>query len=120
MDDEPSIVKMLQQSLERLGYMVTIFTSSMEALEAFRTSPDTFDLVITDMSMPTMTGDKFAEEIKKIRSDVPVILCTGFSDQIKIRTGTDMQINAFLMKPINKAKLAKTIRRVLGRTSGGL
>jgi PAS domain S-box-containing protein len=119
-DDEPSIVKMLQQSLERLGYMVTIFTSSMEALEAFRTSPDTFDLVITDMSMPTMTGDKFAEEIKKIRSDVPVILCTGFSDQIKIRTGTDMQINAFLMKPINKAKLAKTIRRVLGRTSGGL
>ena len=114
-DDEPSIVKMQQRSLEHLGYTITPHTNSIEALEAFRTSPDTFDLVITDMSMPKMTGDKFAEEIKKIRSDVPVILCTGFSDQIKIRTGTDMQIDAFLMKPINKAKLTKTIRKLLDK-----
>ena len=112
-DDEPSIVKMQQQSLEKVGYTATAKTSSVEALETFCATPDKFDLVITDMTMPKMTGDKFAEEIKKIRSDVPVILCTGFSDKIKIRTGSDLQIDEFLMKPVNKKKLAKTVRKLL-------
>jgi len=112
-DDEPSIVKMLQQSLERLGYTVTTRTNSMEALETFRSSPDMFDLVITDMTMPNMTGDKLASEIKKIRRDMPVILCTGFSDKINIRPGPDFQIDEFLKKPVDKAKLAKTVRKAL-------
>ena len=113
LDDEPSIVKMLKQSLVRLGYTATIFTSSMEALEVFQASPDKFDLVITDMTMPNMTGDKLASEIKKIAPDMPVILCTGFSEKINIQPGPDLQINDFLMKPVNKAKLAKTVRQVL-------
>ena len=112
-DDEPPIVKLLKQSLVRLGYTATIFTSSMEALEVFQASPDKFDLVITDMTMPNMTGDKLASEIKKIAPDMPVILCTGFSEKINIQPGPDLQINDFLMKPVNKAKLAKTVRQVL-------
>jgi PAS domain S-box-containing protein len=112
-DDEPSIVKMQQQSLERLGYKVTIKTSSVDALETFCATPEKYDLVITDMTMPDMSGDKFADEIKKIRHDVPVILCTGFSEKIKIRTGSDLQINEFILKPIDQKKLAKIIRKLL-------
>ncbi|MDA3894553.1 MAG: PAS domain S-box protein, partial [Desulfobacteraceae bacterium] len=100
-DDEPSIVKMQQRSLERLGYSVTTRTSSVNALETFCATPDKYVLVITDMTMPDMTGDKLADEIKKIRPDVPVILCTGFSDNIKIRTGPDLQIDEFISKPID-------------------
>ena len=112
-DDEPPLVKILQQTIERMGYTATIFTSSMEALEVFQASPDKFDLVITDMTMPNMTGDKLASEIKKIAPDMPVILCTGFSEKINIQPGPDLQINGFLMKPVNKTKLAKTVRQVL-------
>ncbi|MFP4573632.1 MAG: response regulator [Desulfobacterales bacterium] len=81
-DDEKPIVEMLQQILESQGYRVTIRTSSVEALEAFRANPDKFDIVITDMTMPDMTGDRLALKIKEIRSDMPVILCTGFSEKI--------------------------------------
>jgi two-component system cell cycle sensor histidine kinase/response regulator CckA len=115
-DDELPIVKMSQQTLVRLGYTVTPRTSSIEALEAFRSSPDAFDLVITDMSMPYMTGEKLASEIKKIRPDMPVILCTGFSEKINIQPGPDFQINGFLMKPVVKSKLAKIIRKLLDKT----
>jgi two-component system cell cycle sensor histidine kinase/response regulator CckA len=114
-DDEPSIVKMQQRSLERLGYKVTIKTSSVDTLETFCATPDKYDLVITDMTMPDMTGDKLADEIKKIRHDVPVILCTGFSDKIKIRTGPDLQIDEFISKPIDQKKLAKIIRKLLDK-----
>ncbi|NOY69897.1 MAG: response regulator [Deltaproteobacteria bacterium] len=112
-DDELMITDLLQQILERLGYTVTALVSSIDALEAFRSSPDAFDLVITDMTMPKMSGDMLAGEIKKIRPDIPVILCTGFSDKINGRPGPEFQINEFLMKPANTAKLAKTIRNVL-------
>jgi PAS domain S-box-containing protein len=116
-DDEPPIVKMQQQHLEQLGYTVTARTSSMEALEALRSSPDKFDLVITDMTMPKMTGDKLSREIKEIRSDIPVILCTGFSEKINGH-GENLDIEGFLMKPIDKAKMAKTIRQVLDEAKG--
>ena len=111
-DDESPIVKMQQQNLEHLGYTVTSRTSSLEALEAFRASPDTYDLVITDMTMPRMTGDILTREIKAIRPLVPVILCTGFSEKIKGH-GENLDIDGFLMKPLDKVKLAKTIRNLL-------
>jgi nitrogen-specific signal transduction histidine kinase len=81
-DDEVSLVDIGQQVLERLGYKVVTRTSSVEALELFQAKPDTFDLVITDMTMPNMTGAKLAREMMSIRPDIPVILCTGYSQQI--------------------------------------
>ena len=111
-DDEVSIAKMLQRILESLGYRVFARTSSLEALEAFRQSPDKFDLVITDMTMPKMTGDRLAGEIKAIRSDIPVILCTGFSEKIHGKD-ENLNIDRLLRKPIDKAKMATTVRKVL-------
>ena len=116
LDDEPSIVKMQQQSLERLGYTVTASTSSVAALEMFCAAPGKYDLIITDMTMPDMTGDKFAEKIKKIRSDIPIILNTGFSDKINIQAGHDLQIDCFLIKPVSKKTLAITVRKLLDET----
>ena len=111
-DDEPSIVKMQQQNLERMGYTVTTKINSMDALEAFRASAGKYDLVITDMTMPKMTGDKLAQEIKAIRSNIPVILCTGFSEKINDH-GESQDIDGFLMKPVDKTKMLKTVRKVL-------
>jgi two-component system cell cycle sensor histidine kinase/response regulator CckA len=89
----------------------------VEALEAFRVSPDNFDLVITDMTMPNMTGDKLTQEVKAIRSGVPVILCTGFSEQIS-GDGENLDIDGFLMKPVDKEKMAKMVRKVLNKVKG--
>jgi len=112
-DDEETIVQMAKRMLEWLGYQVTSRTSSIEALEAFRAQPDKFDLVITDMTMPNMNGEILAEELKKIRSDIPVILCTGFSEKISKERTIALGIEGFLMKPTVMSDLAKTIREVL-------
>jgi two-component system cell cycle sensor histidine kinase/response regulator CckA len=96
-----------------LGYQVTSRTSSLEALELFRLKPHDFDLVITDMTMPNLTGDKFAVELMKIRSDMPIILCTGYSNKISDETALKIGIKAFAYKPMAKADLAKTVRKVL-------
>ena len=117
-DDEASIAKMGRQVLERLGYKVTIRTSTVEALELFRSKPNDFDLVITDMTMPNMTGDKFASELLKIRPDIPVILCTGYSKKISDENAAEIGIKAFAYKPIVKADLAKTVRKVLDEAKG--
>jgi PAS domain S-box-containing protein len=115
-DDEASIAKMGGQALERLGYTVSIRTSSIEALELFRKKPNDFDLVITDMTMPNMTGDRLAIELMKIRHDIPVILCTGYSKRISDEMASEIGVKAFIYKPIVKADLAKTIRKVLDET----
>ena len=81
-DDEPFQVELGQQMLSRLGYRVTAVPDSREALSRFRASPDHYDLVITDMTMPHMTGDALAEQILRIRPGVPVILCTGYSERL--------------------------------------
>ena len=80
--------------------------------------PDKFDLVITDMTMPQMTGDALAQELMKIRPDLPVILCTGFSENITKEKAETMGIKAFLMKPLLKEEMAHTIRRVLDEAKG--
>ncbi len=81
-DDEPSIAHMGSRILENLGYQVTTRTNSIIALELFKFKPHDFQLVITDMTMPRMTGDKFALELKKIRADIPIIICTGYRKKI--------------------------------------
>jgi len=99
--------------LERLGYQVTSRTSSIEALEAFRANPDRFDIVITDMAMPNMSGDKLSAELTKIRSDIPILLCTGFSETMSEEKAASLGIKGFLLKPIVMKDLAWKIREVL-------
>lgn len=112
-DDELSIAKMSAQILESLGYDVTIRTSSIEALVLFKTKPQTFDLVITDLTMPNMTGDQLAVEMMKIRPDIPVILCTGFSRYAAEKDVLASGIKAFAHKPLIKSDLAILVRNVL-------
>ncbi len=112
-DDEASIVKMEQQMLERLGYTVTVRTSSLEALEAFKADPQAFDVVVTDMTMPNMTGVQLAAELKKIRLNIPVVLCTGFSYQVNDEKSKALGIDGFVMKPVIMKEIAATIRKVL-------
>jgi len=112
-DDQGIIVDIERQMLERLGYHITARTSSIEALEAFRANPDKFDLVITDMTMPNMTGDKLAGEMIKIRSDIPIILCTGFSEMMSQEGAESLGLKGFLMKPIVLKELSSVIRKVL-------
>jgi PAS domain S-box-containing protein len=112
-DDEDQIVRMTEQMLKRLGYHVTARTSSIEALEAFRATPDKFDLVITDMTMPNMTGVHLTQKLIEIRPDIPVIICTGFSEKISEQKASAMGIRGYVMKPVVKSALAKKIREVL-------
>jgi len=112
-DDEDAIIKMEKLMLGRLGYQVTSRASSIEALEAFRDSPDKFDLVITDMAMPNMPGNKLSAELVKIRSDIPILLCTGFSETMSEETAASLGIKGFLLKPIVMKDLSQKIREVL-------
>ena len=112
-DDEEQIVSMEQQMLENLGYEVTARTDSSEALKEFSQKPQNFDLVITDMTMPHMTGDKLAQKLLDIKPDIPVILCTGFNEDITEEKALAMGIQKFVMKPVIKNDLATTIRTVL-------
>lgn len=112
-DDEEFIADLGKRMLERLGYDVAVRTSSIEALKAFQARPDKFDLIITDMTMPQMTGEKLAQKLLEIRPDIPIILCTGFSALISENKAKDMGIKGFVMKPFVIQDLAKMIRRVL-------
>ncbi|MDO9263049.1 MAG: ATP-binding protein, partial [Desulfosalsimonadaceae bacterium] len=112
-DDEVPIVKFVGMILQRLGYSVTLQTGSKEALSLFQSDPQAFDAVVTDMTMPNMTGDLLAVELMKIRPDIPVILCTGYSNKISEDIAAEIGIRAFAYKPIVKADLAKTLRKVL-------
>jgi len=113
-DDEKTITDIARQMLERLGYGVVAMNSSMEALELFRAEPGGFDLVITDMAMPHMPGDKLAQELIKIRPDIPVILCTGHSKHVSEERAKEMGIRAYIIKPILRRALAEIVREVLG------
>ncbi|MBF0211577.1 MAG: response regulator [Desulfamplus sp.] len=112
-DDEVVLITLQKAMLERLGYHVTSRTSSIEALEAFRSNPDKFDMVITDMAMPNLSGDKLALELIKIRPDIPILLCTGFSTIMSEEKALSMGIKGFLMKPVTISDLDKKIREVL-------
>ena len=112
-DDEEQIVQMLTEMLEQLGYHVTARTSSVEALEVFRARPDQFDLIITDQTMPNMTGTELAQRLMAIKHDIPVILCTGFSEVISEEKARFLGIREYVMKPVVISELARTIRKAL-------
>jgi signal transduction histidine kinase len=112
-DDEEQIVSMERQMLENLGYQVTSRTDSGEALKEFSKHPENYDLVITDMTMPRMSGDELAKKLLDIKPDIPVILCTGFNEDITEEKALEMGIQKFIMKPVIKNDLATTIRSVL-------
>jgi len=114
-DDDEEILIMEKEMLERLGYKITSRSNSLEALEAFRAAPDKFDIIITDMAMPNMSGDKLSEEINKTRPSIPVLLCTGFSEIMSEEETTSLGMNGFLFKPIVMKDLSHKIREVLDK-----
>ena len=112
-DDEQPLVEIGKQMLERLGYTVASRTSSIEALALFKAQPNRFDLVITDIVMPNMTGEKLAEKLMDIRADIPVIFCTGYSEKFTRQHASEMGVRSFLMKPLLMQDLANTVRQAL-------
>jgi CheY-like chemotaxis protein len=112
-EDEEMIARMMGQMLERLGYCVEERTGSLAALNDFRANPDKFDLVITDMAMPEMTGAQLAEKLVLIRPDIPIVICTGFSEKISKEKAKAMGIKGFLMKPVVKSEMAQMVRKAL-------
>ncbi len=117
-DDEKALSELGKRMLESLGYAVTERTSSIEALEAFKAQPDKYDLVITDMTMPNMTGKELARELLRIRPGLPIILCTGFSEMITEEKAAKMGIRAFATKPLSIRDLAETARKLLDPEPG--
>jgi len=113
-DDENDLVEIGRLLLERLGYSVATRTSSIEALELFKSDPGKFQLVITDMTMPNMTGDLLARRMLEIRPDIPIVLCTGYSERMSEAWAREIGITAFVMKPIVIQELSKIIRKALG------
>lgn len=114
-DDEEALVEIVQEMLERLGYEVVVKTSAIEALKLFQAQPQKFDLVITDQAMPQMTGVQLSKELMHIRPDIPIILCTGYSEAINELQAKAMGIKEFVIKPISKQDISKIIRQALER-----
>jgi PAS domain S-box-containing protein len=112
-DDEPSIAKLGKRHLASLGYTAESTTDPLEALDMVKADKDKFDLVISDMAMPNMTGDQLVTEILKIRPDMPTIICTGYSAKVSEKEAADIGVSSFAMKPLNRADLAKKVRQVL-------
>jgi CheY-like chemotaxis protein len=112
-DDEHAVAEVVRGMLTILGYRTSARTSSIEALELFRAKPDQFDLVVTDMTMPNLTGDKLTGKLLEIRPDIPIILCTGFSEYITKEKAESLGIRELLLKPLVMKELAQAIRRVL-------
>lgn len=112
-DDEPALADMAEKMLSRLGYTVITITSSLKALEVFEARPDTFDLVVTDMTMPGMTGVVLAQKLLEVRPDIPIILCTGYSEHISEEEAKRIGVREFVMKPFEMAVLAERIRAAL-------
>jgi CheY-like chemotaxis protein len=116
-DDEKAVAEMGSRHLRKLGYSVTTRNDSLAALDLFKSNPDLFDLIITDMTMPLMSGDKLARALMKIRKDIPVILCTGYSKRISTTSIRGIGVKTLIMKPFQKRDLAETVRRVLDTRS---
>jgi two-component system, cell cycle sensor histidine kinase and response regulator CckA len=112
-DDEAMLVKMAKTFFRSLGYSMTGTTSSVEALRLFQEDPGSFDLVITDMTMPHLTGAELARTLLKIRPDLPIILCTGYSDSINMADARKLSLREFILKPISLNDLGMAVRRVL-------
>jgi signal transduction histidine kinase len=114
-DDEEDVLEMMHLMLERFGYRVFPKISSIEAFEEFRREPEKFDLVITDQTMPKMTGMELIQELMRIRPDIPIILCTGFNEKITEDNTKSLGIGALISKPVRVKEIALKIREVLNR-----
>ena len=116
-DDEPSLAEMVRAMLSKLGYDAVSCTSGIEALETFRDQPEgkSFDLVVSDMTMPHLTGEDLARELSRLRPNVPMILMTGFSEKIDAEKAKTLGIKGFLMKPVILKTLAALIRKLVDK-----
>jgi PAS domain S-box-containing protein len=114
-DDEESLVEIGTEILRLLGYQVTATTNSLEAFETFKKNPGRFDLVITDQTMPKMSGLELVAELLKIRPDIPIILCTGYSSKITDKMAKEIGLADFFMKPFDTEQLAMIVRKTLDR-----
>jgi CheY-like chemotaxis protein len=112
-DDERQLVNFMQRLLEDLGYQVTSFTSSAEALTAFSHNSTAFDFVLTDMTMPELSGVQLAQKILEIAPQIPIVICTGFSEKINVEGAERLGIKAILHKPVSRKDVAACIRTVL-------
>ena len=116
-DDETQIANLGKRILESLGYSVNLFSDPMEALQEFELYPNMYDLVITDLTMPKLTGEELTLALLKVRNDIPVILCTGFGETITIERARQMGVKDFLIKPVVPGVLSKAVRKALGQLS---
>ncbi|ACL03198.1 histidine kinase [Desulfatibacillum aliphaticivorans] len=116
-DDEPQIIEMNTLMLEKFGYQVTSFTDSREAIKRFLESPDDFDVIITDMAMPTLSGDLLAQKARAVRPDIPIIICTGFSEKVQKLRELDLGGVTYLRKPISMNELAAEVKRSLQKAA---
>lgn len=114
-DDEPMQAELASQMLGRLGYKVAAITDCLEALERFAKAPDQFDLILSDMNMPKMNGRALTAKLRQIRPDVPIILCSGYSEILDKTKPADLHVQGYLTKPIAMREMAQAIRRVLDR-----
>jgi CheY-like chemotaxis protein len=114
-DDEAALVEMASQMLSRLGYDVTTAGSANEALTMFLTDPHRFDLVITDQTMPDLTGIDLAQRMLEVRNGLPILLITGYSETVSAEKAKSAGISEFIMKPLAKREVAETIRRTMDR-----
>jgi PAS domain S-box-containing protein len=112
-DDEPAIVAMLTRGLQSMGYQVEGHTDSMKALSVFTTNPDSFDILISDQTMPRLTGLELARHVLQLRPDFPIILATGFSDTVNEHSAREAGVRQFLLKPASPRTIAEHIRRIL-------
>jgi CheY-like chemotaxis protein len=112
-DDEANLVDMTRELLKELGYQATTCMDPIEALAMFRANPGAYDMIITDMTMPKMTGDTLAAEVRKIRPTMPIILCTGYSEQMSEDRALALGFSAYLQKPFSITELATEIQRTL-------
>lgn len=115
-DDEEAIIGLYKTTLEKLGYKITAYSSSKKMLEAFRSAPDNFDLIITDQTMPNLPGSELAKKILQIRPNIPIVLCTGYSSMISEKKAKEIGIEKFLMKPVEVKILAKIVREILDKS----
>lgn len=112
-DDEPGLALLGKKALEALGYRVTSATDPREAFDIFKAAPDDFSILVSDQSMPGMTGDALACRVMELRPGFPVIICTGYSETLDEEKALSLGIKAMLMKPMDLVTLSKTIRRTL-------
>lgn len=113
-DDEPQVVEVGEEMLRHLGYQVTACESATQALDRFRSSPEDYDVVVTDMTMPKMNGAELTRHILTLRPEIPVILCSGYNDLVDGDSAQEIGIRAYLQKPVLVSEMARTLRQVLG------